>query len=892
MRLSPRARLGWLVLVAVLCVPSPASSAQPSVEDQDLILEARLHKAILSDGLPALQRGGMFFVPLGELTRALEFPIDIFPDSGRAEGWFLDEGRTFQLDVNRRSARVGGHDVLFDAERVLVEPDEIYVESDLFALWFPVDLAVDLRNLVLRIDSLDPLPVEQRLERERRRERALARRLLLERPAYPRATAPYRWIGWPFVDVTTSYAHSHADGGDGDPRAIAAYSLLAASDLAQMEGQFLLAGDRDDPVREVLTHAGRTDPKGNLLGPLRATGFALGDVYAPQSALIAESVKGRGFSLASYPLDRPSEFDRTTLQGEGAPGWEAELYRNDALIDFQVIGDDGRYEFTDIPVLYGLNLLRVVLYGPQGQRREEQRRFYVGPDQIEPGRANYRIALNQHGADLIQVAGDLDDPDPRQGQARFLAEYERGLERHLSAALSLASLPIRTGAHSVRHAYVGTDLRSSIGPVYSSVNASTDLDGGWAALGAVQTRWRGLNWTGEYGHFHDYRSERIDDADLPTRWLRGRVDGGVTLSVPVSVSLDLRRTQRQSGQADVEIGNRVAFSLPRVIFSHTLDWWSYSGGAEDIADRAIGEILLNSRVREVSVRGALQYMARPVTKGQNLILSLDRRWERLGRLNLDIYGSLASPHRVTCSGGWNRTFRHFTLGVQGSYTDDGSYALGTMISISLSRDPALGAWRVEGQTMAANGVALARVRLDRDGDGRVSAADEPVPDLQFRVNRSRRLGLVTDARGEALITGLSANRAADVTVDQDSFSDPFWIVQPEGFSVLSRPGVATVMDFLVRETGAIEGTVFIRRGQQVREASGVGIELLDGEGRVVKQTTSARDGFYVFEMVPYGPYTIRVAEKSAAQLQLTAPPQSTAIDAGTPVRSGVQLILE
>jgi len=129
-------------------------------------------------------------------------------------------------------------------------------------------------------------------------------------------------------------------------------------------------------------------------------------------------------------------------------------------------------------------------------------------------------------------------------------------------------------------------------------------------------------------------------------------------------------------------------------------------------------------------------------------------------------------------------------------------------------------------------------------------------------------------------------------VDQDSFSDPFWIVQPEGFSVLSRPGVATVMDFLVRETGAIEGTVFIRRGQQVREASGVGIELLDGEGRVVKQTTSARDGFYVFEMVPYGPYTIRVAEKSAAQLQLTAPPQSTAIDAGTPVRSGVQLILE
>jgi hypothetical protein len=890
-RVSPGARLGWLLLAAVLCCPSPNSSAQSSVEDQDLILEARLHNVVLSDGIPAIQRSGMFFVPLRELTQALEFPIDVFPDSGRASGWFLNEERTFQLDVTNRSARVSGREVLCDPDRLRVEFDDIYVEISMFGVWFPVQLRVSVRNLMLRVDSLEPLPVEQRLERERRRARALAGRRLLDRPVYPRATAPHRWISWPFIDAAGSYSYHYANSADDNPRSLATYSLLATSDLAALDGQVYFAGNREDALDEILLHVGRTDPEGNLLGPLRATEFALGDVYAPQSALIAESVKGRGISLASFPLDRPWEFDRTTLQGEGAPGWEVELYRNDALIDFQVVGETGRYEFSDIPVLYGLNLLRVVLYGPQGQRREEQHRFYVGPDQIEPGRANYRIAINQHNADLIQVAGDLDDRDPRKGDARFLAEYERGIQRHLSAAFSLASLPIRAGAPSARHTYFGTELRSSLGPVYTLLNATADVRGGWAAQGAAQTRWQELNWLGEYGYFHHYRSDRIDDPDLLSRWLRARVDGGVLLPVPVSFGLDVRRTGHQSGSADTEVGNRLSLSLRRVVFSNTLDWRSFSGESEDIPDHAKGELLLNSQLYEASVRGAFRYEVRPVTRATNLILSMDRRWEEFGRLNVDINGSLAAPRRVTYSAGWNRRFRHVTLGVNGSYIDDGSFSFGTAVSVSLSRDPEHETWRIEGQSMAANGVALARVRLDRDGDGRASDGDEPVPDVEFRVNRSRGLGFVTDERGEAVITGLSAYRTADVAVNHDSFSDPFWIVEPEGYSVLPRPGVAAVMDFLVQETGAIDGTVFVRRAGHVREGSRIGVELVNGEGTVIRQTTSAHDGFYVFDMVPYGTYTIRIAEKSAVQLGLAAPPQKVTIDAANPVLSSVQLIL-
>jgi hypothetical protein len=65
--------------------------------------------------------------------------------------------------------------------------------------------------------------------------------------------------------------------------------------------------------------------------------------------------------------------------------------------------------------------------------------------------------------------------------------------------------------------------------------------------------------------------------------------------------------------------------------------------------------------------------------------------------------------------------------------------------------------------------------------------------------------------------------------------------------------------------GEIEG-VAMRDGGSAIE--GLGLELLDAEGRVRATTLSEFDGYFLFESVAYGRYTVRVAKASAAALRL------------------------
>ena len=878
----------WLLPIITAMLLPHRSLADPPVEDDLLILEVRLRGALLLEAIPVVQREDVFFVPLIDLFGCLEFPIRVESDSGRAYGWFLAEDRSFLLDIDAGEVQIRGHTLPFNRNEVLSDGEGIYVSIPLFTDWFPVNLDVDIRNLLLRVASREPLPVEKRLERERIRERALTNRALLDRPAYPMARAPYRVYSWPFFDLTLNGSYNDHTAS----KYRGSYSNFTTMDLLGLGTQIYVRGDQEEAVSDLLVRAGRKDSEGGLLKPMGATEFTVGDVYSTQSQLVAQSRGGRGVLLSSFPLDRPIEFDRTTIRGEGTPGWEVELYRSGTLLDFQVIGDDGRFEFVDVPVLYGLNLFRSVIYGPQGQRRVENRRLYVGPNLIEPGKGHYRIAASSHANDLLQIGDDCDDEDERKGEARISAEYERGLHRQLSAGISITRIPLSESGGVCQRTYLGSALRGSFSALYGVIDAAFDSDGGWAAQTALQTRWRGINLLGEYGRFVHFRSEQFLNSDLLQHRTRLRLDGGTTFAVPFSFSLASTQGRRESGRVDTEGGGRLSLTLKRVLLSNELNWRGETGGRGAPGDRTWGQALLNSRVRSLVLRGALQYRLHPDRQVQNFTLSASCRNERFGRVTFDVDKALDGGNWVTYTLGWNRTLPLFTFGLGGSWRDDGTVTVGTSVQASLGREPSSGRWNVRSKSMAASGVALARVLLDQNGDGIANAGDRPIPGVRLRVNRSAAAGPPTNDRGETLITGLSAHRVTDITVNEDSFEDPFWIVRPVGMSVLPRPGSTAMMEFLVEETGEIDGTVFLRLGEEVRPVSRVKLELLDGDGKVTNRTESAFDGFYLFEKIPFGQYKLRIVKEQSGRFEVTGPARSLPIDEGNPILSGIDLVLE
>jgi hypothetical protein len=853
--------------------------------EDELILEMRLGRFVLSDGvLGYLYRGGVL-LPLDEIARALEFPIVADPGSGQAEGWFLRENRRFSLDMGRGEVVVEGRRGGFDPALAELHVEDIYVDTTLLSQWFPVDFEFDLSRLLITVTSREPLPLEERLERERRA--ALIGRGALERPVYERQALPYKLVDWPFFDTT------HAFNFDNDRNTFGARSTtLITGDLLFMDGTLFLAGNDQEPFSDVRFTMGRKDPESGLLGPLGLSEVALGDVFTPQIPLVAGQREGRGVAVSSFELNRPTEFDRTTLRGELPLGWEVELYRNEIVLDFQRSRGDGRYEFVDVPLLFGLNVLTLQFYGPQGQRRQETQRLFVGPGLVRPGDRFYRLAVNQQDEDTIQVNEDSGLADPRQGKLRLVGEYEHGITRNLALAGAFSSFYLDDG----RHTYPSIGLRSALLGAFVRLDATKDLDSGSAVQGSVQTRLFGVNLLAEHGQFLDgFVSERVTAATDPLESrsnvrLNGTIPEWIVPRIPVS--LNGRLDRRASGRMDMSLSNRLSMFYRGVSASNFVDWQRASGGGLPDITSANGSMLMNGRIQRLNLRGTLAYTIDPIAEFTSASLTADYAFERDSSARVTLTRQLTGDQRTTITGGLFHIIKNVALGANATFVDDGSFRAGLTLTFSTGREPRTGSFERRPRGMARSGAASARVFLDRNLDGVFGAGDRPLEGVGF----SRRRDLATDEDGIAFLTGLSAYRPTDVVVDAGSLEDPFWVPTREGVEIVPRPGKTALVDFAVVPTGEIDGTAYLRRGEQVTEVSNVALQLVDQGGKAVKEVRSSFDGFFLFEFVRPGRYLVRVSPEQVTRLRLIAPPAQEVVvgvaeDEGDIV-AGLEFVIE
>jgi len=172
-------------------------------------------------------------------------------------------------------------------------------------------------------------------------------------------------------------------------------------------------------------------------------------------------------------------------------------------------------------------------------------------------------------------------------------------------------------------------------------------------------------------------------------------------------------------------------------------------------------------------------------------------------------------------------------------------------------------------SVADNGSISARVFLDNDLDGQYGPDDTPVEGAMFDTGR----GIIretTNEEGVLLLTGLPAWRDVDVIIPPQGLEDPYWSPTSDGFTVKARPGKTSLVEFPVIVTGEIDGVVYARQGTAVLEVADVALELVDEEGRIIAATRSAFDGFFLFEMVKPGRYTVQVSREQMQRLGLVA----------------------
>lgn len=833
---------------------SVSSDSWAPNEDDSWLFDVRSGQYRLGDGVRGYQTPQGICVDLGDVVLALDLAVRVDKKLRRATGWVFDERRSLTIDRDAGEVRAGSESFRLNVTTIRDTPAGWCVDLDSLNSWLGVPLAADLSNAVLRIDSKDKLPFQLAAER-RARAAAIRPQAQFDLASLPQAARPYQAWATPSVDVVASAGVvSDKRGGS---YVQGRYEIFAAGEVLRQSFDARLSSDNEGVPDSLRMRLYRTDPQGRLLGPLKATHYGVGDVSLLSTGIVAASAPGRGAVLTNRPIERPDAFDKTTFRGDLPGGWDAELYRNGQLLAFTNPNGDGRYEFIDVPLQYGANRFEIVLYGPQGQVRREIRQVQVGMDSIPPQQTWYWAGFAQENADLIEF-GDRRRGAFRRGW-RGTMGIERGLDTRTSAAAYFHSLLIE----NVRYNYGEVALRRSIGPTLLEVGGSYADNGGLAAR---------ASWLAAFG-------ETYVRADAMRGWggfvsdrLINNINGIYSVSVDQSVKLgravlplhfDVRQVERWSGVDSLEASARASASFRALTFTGQLDWSRTKVPVgRDPPDNLTASLLANARIGRVRVRGE----ARFALLGANADSRMTLIGEWAGKGDAEWRTELGYDRgldRARAGLGYTRRFNKLQLTGFGEVASDGSVAASLALAFSFGPRSA-GGWRVSSEKLASRGQVVAEVWMDENGDGIRQPGEAALSDVPLTAGNAF-VDAATDKAGRGAIDGLEPFRPVMIGIDAGSLPDPY--VQPAlpGVVVTPRPGVATRVLLPMAAAGEIEGALRRDGGNPIE---GLGVELVDAEGRVRATTITEFDGYFLFEGVAYGRYTVRLGKASAAALRL------------------------
>lgn len=863
-------RHGWLALwLAALPAPAGLPPVVDRPADDAILFSLSLDHVSLGESLHGFPSGDGYLLPLGELCRELELGVQVDPVRGSADGFIIEEKRRFHLDLEAGTVSAGTLQPV-DPARVERHPDDIYVDTRVLAQWLPLDLKVNFRDLAIQVSAREPLPIEQRWAREDLAPGLLQRH---KAPEFELLDQPFALAEVPFLDETLRLGAQ--PGATGQPSWRIQSSTTATADLLHLSGRFYALADSHGGLQNSWLTLGRQDARAGLLGPLRATRFALGQVLDPGLDLVSVAQSGTGLVLDNVPRHRASSLDFHSFKGSLAQGWQVELYRNRALLGFQASRADGQYEFLNIPLFFGRNDFILVFYGPQGQRREEPLSFNTQESQVPPGVLEYRLAALKAGLSGKRAHGELHygvSERLEAGAALAQAVLDGQLHTYLVSGVDQFWPLASAGAAAVRDLQGGSAL---------DLNARTSL--GWVDLRLKQDSLQGGFQSEVFPAAQGIIRGR-SQLDLATnsRFLQG----GHGLFLTLGGTRDrLAEGYEETLHAGISVnagGLGLANDLSRI--------QGDSGGVQHLQTE--GSFLVSHSLGGAGLRAQAGYQLSDGRRLDQLALQGDlpvSRWLR-GQVELDL--DLLHRQR-TLQLGLESTGGPVGLGATLAYSTLTRFSADLTLRLGLSREPRGGALHPTGQSgITETGAISVQVFLDANENGVLDPGETPLEGVSFRVNGAAQPE-VTDADGVLYLPGLPANQEVSLSLVLGTLKDPLMRPLRPGVRVIPRSGHVARVPVPVVVHGELTGTVRMRAAGGDQPLAGVKLELVDAGNRVVKSIRSEFDGYFIMSDLLPGDYRLQVPREEAASHKLIAPPaKELRFEASGTSLDGVDLVLE
>lgn len=812
-----------------------------------LILEPVIQGYVVDEPIEAIERNGTYYLPLIPFLQVLEFRLTE-EEGGFFAGYFLSEKNIFSVDVKQHLAESQGKKITLPAKDVLIENDDVLLSIKTYETLFPVTLKVDMLGMQLEVASLEKLPLKRKEEAKKRRSQGYQTPKL---DTFKNYAFDERWFSAPVLDINYRKTFSKLDiGGNNENTSNSdSYTVDMGMLFAGLDARATVFGDTtiksgNPRARFSLGRTFLEDPK-NMFNLVK---LQMGDVVGFNSTLFSPSASGRGIFASSFK-DLVMSSDKTIdINGPLSEGWEVELYLNDQLIGFKQTPKAGNYEFKSIPVSYGLNVFKLVFYGPYGEIRTEERRYYSGTSPVKKGEFGYIANAYQAGHYLLEDSEPFVNPSDKPtidlsgyygitdnitANAGYTLTYD-SLNPDVSRQFATAGLQVIFEGASFQYNTL-YDLKSE------EVGHHVDVQGD-IFIGDLLAR---------YEYYGDLKSpSSFQGLAYLTELFEGRLTGVIPLiSMPYYVSY--QETKDENDMNNQTITARLSPNFLRY-FNLTLeDVWQkndfiISGSSNTVS------MIFQAQFDKLGIHAGASYRTHPSDYLMDAGAKVDYLWDKNTYFRTEYRHDFRSRYSTaddldTLTLGAARLFPFGGLTLDFSGSSDKNVTVSLGYNISFGKMPGTFSLFTNSQTkLSERSTVLARLK-DESG--------LPVSDVQLIVNGVEK-PVVTDENGEALIADIEPYQRTLVYANIEDVPDVALSPLGDTEKWVFRPGTVFALDIPFVHKGAIEGQL-IRKNSR-KSLRGYTLQLTNEHSAVVHETYSDVEGFFIFDEVLFGAYGLQI----------------------------------
>jgi hypothetical protein len=845
--------------------PAAAIAASAQIDPASLLLFAvDLDDLTLTDGLTAYGAPEDPLLPVGELSRLLELDIDVLPSERRIIGRIGEARRSLVVDLATGTVREGGRTLSLAPSEVALTQNEIFIKASALQRLLPVKFEVDPDALAMKITATELLPVQGRMQRMARRR---------DSPTEPqkdevlRVATPYRFFSMPAFDVSLG-----AGLQSETPHAPFRYDVRVGADLLYSGFQGYVGSDEQGHPSSARVLFERRSVEGRLLGPLHARTIAVGDTFAPGLTLGPRSVGGRGVMISTVPLDETNIFNRVDLRGELPLGYDVELYVNDILRSGQATPTKGRYEFLNVPLSQGINVVRIVTYGPRGERAEQTRIVNVGSGALRRGEATFEFGLVQQEEQVVSLGVDNQVAviaSPGRGGWRAVGNLNYGVTAYLTLAGGFALVPTLR-SDDYRQLYT-LGARTSLFGFATQLDLAADERGATAASLGLAGQLFGISTVLRHVEFQSgFVDENGPGFDLTRPMIRrseASFDGNVQIAGRV-IPLSFRALRNQFGDGTKELSAsaRGSGSAAGLLMTTGLEYQGISG-PNPSSNQLSGFFAASSyRSYRWQLRATLDYAIIPEFRARALAITADRDISEFLALRFGIGQSLEQFDSFNLTAAAIMKLRMADLFVNASYNNaNQGWQLGLGLNFGLGYNPFRHRYAMTRPGPAAGGSVLFEAFLDRNNNGIFDAGDEPVPGVA--VEGAERKA-VTGPDGRVFITGVGAGATARLLVGLDNVENTQVQAPPSTIQFSPRGGSFTTIRYPMKPTGEVMIRLLLKREDGSRVGLSAARMQLIGDNGLTKEASTEFDGSVIFPDLPVGTYRLQLDPEQAQRLRM------------------------